>query len=177
MSRGLFVGRFQPFHLGHIAAIMYAFDKVEELIIVIGSSQKSHEIRNPFTAGERILMIKQSLSAEEGIDIGRVLVIPVTDTNSHPLWTYHLDNMVPKYELVFSNDSLTCLLYKERGTMVIQPPLHRREELSGTEIRSRIAHDKDWKNLVTSQTARLIDEVHGAERIKAIVIKDTGLCR
>jgi len=177
MSRGLFVGRFQPFHLGHTATITYALDKVEELIIVIGSSQKSHEMKNPFTAGERILMIKQSLSAEKGFDIGRVLVIPVADANSHPLWTYHLDSMVPGYELVFSNDSLTCLLYKERGIMVIQPPLHRREELSGTEIRSRIAHDKDWKDLVTSQTARIIDELHGAERIKAIFIKDTELGR
>ena len=174
MSRGLFVGRFQPFHLGHIATIMYALEKVEQLIIVIGSSQKSHEMRNPFTAGERILMIQHSLRSEKGIDIGRMLVIPVADANSHPLWTYHLDNMVPRYELVFSNDSLTSLLYKERGIKVIQPPLHRREELSGTEIRSRIAHDQDWKKLVTSQTARLIDEIHGVERIKAILVKDRG---
>ena len=88
MSRGIFVGRFQPFHLGHIATIKFALEKVEELVIVIGSAQISHEMRNPFTAGERIQMIKDSLDADLGIDIKRILMIPVPDVNSHSLWTY-----------------------------------------------------------------------------------------
>ncbi|MFZ0222198.1 MAG: adenylyltransferase/cytidyltransferase family protein, partial [Candidatus Nitrosopolaris sp.] len=41
MSRGIFVGRFQPFHLGHMATIKFALEKVEELVIVIGSAQLS----------------------------------------------------------------------------------------------------------------------------------------
>ena len=171
MSRGIFVGRFQPFHLGHIATIKFALEKVEELVIVIGSAQISHEMRNPFTAGERIQMIKDSLDAELGIDIKRILMIPVPDVNFHPLWTYQLDIMVPKYQSVFSNDFFTRLLYKERGIEVIQPGLHRRNELSGTEIRSRMVRGRDWKDLVTIQTAKFVDDIHGIERIKAIFMK------
>ncbi len=78
MSRGIFVGRFQPFHLGHVATIKFALEKVEELVIVIGSAQLSHEFRNPFTAGERIQMIKDSLDAELGIDIKRILRTSLT---------------------------------------------------------------------------------------------------
>ncbi|HDM88409.1 MAG TPA: nicotinamide-nucleotide adenylyltransferase, partial [Candidatus Bathyarchaeota archaeon] len=42
MRRGLFIGRFQPPHLGHLHAIKQALEECDELIIVIGSSQYSH---------------------------------------------------------------------------------------------------------------------------------------
>ena len=51
---GLLIGRFQPFHLGHLNAVEYALKNVDILWIVVGSADKSHEYRNPFTAGERI---------------------------------------------------------------------------------------------------------------------------
>jgi nicotinamide-nucleotide adenylyltransferase len=171
MSRGIFVGRFQPFHLGHVTTIKFALEKVEELVIVIGSAQISHEFRNPFTAGERIRMIKDSLDAEQGIDIKKILLIPFNDVDFHPLWTYQLDIMVPEYQSVFSNDPFTRLLYKERGIEVIQPGLYRRNELSGTEIRSRMACDREWKALVSTQTAKFVDNIKGIERIKAIFMK------
>lgn len=50
---GLLIGRFQPFHLGHLEAILFGLSKVENLWIGIGSSNKSHEMKNPFTADER----------------------------------------------------------------------------------------------------------------------------
>ena len=59
--RGLYVGRFQPFHLGHLDAIKYALKQADELVIVIGSAQYSHNANNPFTAGERLIMVRQAL--------------------------------------------------------------------------------------------------------------------
>ena len=59
--RALFVGRFQPFHYGHLRALAIILQEVEELIIVVGSAQMSHETDNPFTAGERLEMIKGAL--------------------------------------------------------------------------------------------------------------------
>jgi nicotinamide-nucleotide adenylyltransferase len=171
MSNGLFVGRFQPFHLGHLATVKFALGKVEELVIVIGSAQKSHEMSNPFTAGERIQMIKDSLNADSEVDIKRMLMIPVPDIYVHSLWTHQIDILVPKYEVVFTNDLLTGLLFKERGIKVIEPTLYQRKELSATEVRSRMAKDGDWKKLVTFQTAKVIEDVRGVERIKAIFAK------
>ncbi|HDJ89497.1 MAG TPA: nicotinamide-nucleotide adenylyltransferase, partial [Thermoprotei archaeon] len=55
--RGLFIGRFQPFHLGHFYALKWILSKVDEVIIGIGSAQVSYTIKNPFTLGERIEMI------------------------------------------------------------------------------------------------------------------------
>ncbi len=171
ISRGLFVGRFQPFHLGHLATIKFALNNVEELIIVIGSAQTSHEMRNPFTAGERIQIIRDSLMADSEIDIKRILLIPVSDIYVHSLWTHQVDILVPKYNVVFTNDLLTTLLFKEREIKVVEPPLYRRKELSSTEVRSRMAKDEDWKQLVPFQTVKVVEDMHGVERIKAIFAK------
>lgn len=171
MPNGLFVGRFQPFHLGHLATIKFALRHVEELVIVIGSAQKSHELRNPFTAGERIQMIKGSLNADDEVDLKRIVLIPVADVGVHSLWTHYVDILVPSYEVVFTNDNFTCLLFKERGTKVVRPILRQRKELSATEIRSRIARDADWKKLVTPHTVKIVEDIHGIARIKAIFEK------
>ena len=50
-KRALFVGRFQPFHYGHLHAVRTILEEAEELVIVVGSAQMSHEPDNPFTAG------------------------------------------------------------------------------------------------------------------------------
>ncbi|HEX2124920.1 MAG TPA: nicotinamide-nucleotide adenylyltransferase [Nitrososphaeraceae archaeon] len=171
ISRGLFVGRFQPFHLGHLATVKFALNRVKELVIVIGSAQTSHEMRNPFTAGERIQMIRNSLVADSEVDIRRILLIPVSDIYIHSLWTYQVDILVPKYDVVFTNDLLTALLFKEREIKVVEPSLYRRKELSATEVRLKMAKDEDWKKLVPFQTAKVVEDIQGVERIKAIFAK------
>ena len=99
MTTGLFIGRFQPFHKGHLEAAKFALGSVDLLVIVVGSAQKSHEARNPFTAGERISMIRAALD-EAKIDSKRALLIPVPDVDVHSLWTRQVDMLVPKYDVV-----------------------------------------------------------------------------
>ncbi|OYT66182.1 nicotinamide-nucleotide adenylyltransferase [Candidatus Bathyarchaeota archaeon ex4484_205] len=164
---GLYVGRFQPFHLGHLFAVKYALKRVDELIIVIGSSQKSHEPRHPFTTGERITMIVRSLE-EEKIPRSSYLIVPVPDTEVHPTWVSLVEFMCPKFNIVFSNDPLTIRLMEESGYKVIQVPLKNREFLSGTEIRRRILKDLDWQSYVPAAVRDFIMEIDGCERIKVI---------
>ncbi|MHB8407839.1 MAG: NUDIX domain-containing protein [Acidiferrobacterales bacterium] len=52
-KHAVFIGRFQPFHLGHLDAIRYGKKIADELTVVIGSSFQSRSIRNPFSAKER----------------------------------------------------------------------------------------------------------------------------
>lgn len=168
MSRGLFIGRFQPFHLGHIAAIKFALTKVDELIIVIGSSQASHDPQNPFTAGERLSMIKDSLNADTMIDCKKTLIVPVPDTNVHSTWTHTVDMLVPKYDVVFTNNAFTGYLFIQRNIPVKEPKLLNRDDLSGTEIRRRMLKNIKWTHLVTEQTQILIQKINGVERVKKI---------
>ncbi len=168
MNIGLFIGRFQPFHKGHLETLKFASNNADQLIIAIGSAQKSHEPRNPFTAGERILMIRNSIDEEPEVDYNKILIIPVPDVNVHKLWTYQLDMLVPSYTQVYSNDEFTKLLFCERGMKVIEPKLYNRDQYSATEVRKRISTDKDWESIVTRSTSKIIKQINGIERIKSI---------
>ncbi len=169
MKRGLFVGRFQPLHNGHINSIKFCLSKIDELVVVIGSSDKSFEFKNPFTAGERIEIIKETIDKEINKQtLQKIFLIPVHDTGIHKLWTYNIDLLVPRYNIVFTNDQFTTMLFKERGIEIIHPDLINREKLSATEVRYRIANDKNWKELVSIETAKIIEEINGIERIKTI---------
>ena len=172
MVTGLFVGRFQPFHKGHLQTAKFALGKVDLLVMVVGSAQKSHEPRNPFTAGERVRMIKEALDADGEVDAKRVLIIPVPDVDVHSLWTRQVDMLVPKYEIVFANDPFTLLLFRERGVKTVEPDLYRREEMSATEVRHRMATAGGrWEELVPAPVAKIVKEIGGVERVKAIAEK------
>ncbi len=164
---GLLIGRFQPFHLGHLNAVEYALEHVDTLWIVVGSADKSHEYRNPFTAGERIEMIKSTLDAY-GIDAKRWHAIPVYDARMHYLWVMQVNMQVPHYDIVFTNESFTRLLFKEHGKDVMEVPLLNRSILSGTEVRARIAEGRDWGPLLPEQVKEVIERVKGVERIKVL---------
>ena len=172
MTNGLFIGRFQPFHKGHLVAVKFALEKVEHLVIVVGSAQKSHEPRNPFTAGERIRMIKESLDIDSETDVRRILIIPIPDTDVHSLWTHQVDMLVPKYDVVFANDLFTLMLFREQGVKAIEAPLYRRNEMRATEIRRRMAADEIWEDLVPMSVSKVIKEINGVERVKALSRRD-----
>lgn len=172
MTNGLFIGRFQPFHKGHLVTVKFALEKVEHLVIVVGSAQKSHEPRNPFTAGERIRMIKESLDIDSETDVRRILIIPIPDTDVHSLWTHQVDMLVPKYDVVFANDLFTLMLFREQGVKAIEAPLYRRNEMRATEIRRRMAAEEIWEDLVPMSVSKVIKEINGVERVKALSRRD-----
>lgn len=168
VKRGLYVGRFQPLHLGHLYSIKWCGEKVDELIIAIGSSDKSFELKNPLTAGERIEIIRETIINETNEKLQKIILIPVPDIGTHMLWTYNVDLLVPRYNTVFTNDPFTSMLFKERGIEVVQPQMISRECLSATEVRYRMAKDKNWQELVSVPTVKLIDEINGVDRIKKL---------
>jgi nicotinamide-nucleotide adenylyltransferase len=171
VSTGLFIGRFQPFHRGHLATVKYALKKVDALVIVVGSAQKSHEPRNPFTAGERITMIRAALLAEK-IDMEKILTVPVPDVDVHSLWTRQVDMLVPKYDVVFANDPFTLMLFRERKIRTVEPPLQERSRLMATEVRRRMAEGGDWQELVPAPVARAVKEIGGVQRVKAVAQRE-----
>jgi nicotinamide-nucleotide adenylyltransferase len=137
VKRGLYVGRFQPFHLGHLGAIKAAIKEVDELVIVIGSAQYSHKLNNPFTAGERLTMIRHALE-EAGVDYRRVWIVPVPDVHLHMLWVSALEGYTPKFNMVFSNEPLTRRLFKEAGYSVVDIPFFERQQYMSTVVRERM---------------------------------------
>jgi nicotinamide-nucleotide adenylyltransferase len=159
---GLLIGRFQPFHLGHLDAVKFALSSVDELLIGIGSSNKFSEKRNPFSADERKEMIESSLDEST---LGKIKIYYIPDVNDHDKWTYHIDEIVPKYDVVFSNDEFTHTLFGKRGIKVISVPLKQREILSGTDIRVKIRDDQGWSGLVPDGTKKVLLKINAKDRL------------
>lgn len=171
MTVGVLVGRFQPFHNGHLEAVRYALRKVDYLYIVIGSSQRNHERDNPFTAGERIAMIKAALDSG-GVKPAKWMSIPIADTESHALWPAILRTTVPPFNIVFTNDGLTTRLLKERDVKVEAVPYFDRSSYSATNVRNRILEMSDWEKLVPESVASMVKSIGGVERVRSMIHKD-----
>ena len=165
VSRGLYVGRFQPFHKGHLRAIKFILDEVEELAIVIGSAQYSHKINNPFTAGERLVMISRALK-ESSIDLSRVWIVPVPDVHLHMLWVSALEGYTPHFDVVFSNEPLTCRLFMEAGYKVKKIRFFERRLYTSTLIREKMIQGDDWKDLVPKSVETFLQEIDGINRLR-----------
>ena len=172
VKRGVFVGRFQPFHKGHLGAIKKIAEDVDELVIIVGSSQYSHRLDNPFTAGERITMIRKALE-EEGIPLSRVWIIPVPDVHRHMLWVYQIVGYCPKFDVIYANEPLTCRLFMEAGFRVEQVPPIKRKVYLATDIRKRMLEGGDWEELVPSSVASFIKEIEGDVRLRDLNKTDT----
>jgi len=160
--RGLIVGRFQPLHKGHLAAIREALRKCDELIVVIGSAEDSHTERNPFTAGERFQMLLSSLTSKER---SRILIVPVRDLNRFSLWVSHVESHLPPFDVVFSNSDLTRSLFSHAGYKVQRTKAYNPKEYSATEIRRRIASNEKWKDLVPEPVARMLEAMDARQRL------------
>lgn len=163
-SRALYIGRFQPYHLGHHQVISQILEEVEELVIGIGSAQSSHTAINPFTAGERITMITSSLWEYEN----PIYTIPIFDMHRHAIWVSHVRSLTPQFSCVYTNNPLIGMLFREAGFEVRSSPLYNREEYSGTEIRRRMLEGEKWEHLVTPQVVEVIAEVDGVERVRNV---------
>ncbi|MEM3703010.1 MAG: nicotinamide-nucleotide adenylyltransferase [Candidatus Bathyarchaeia archaeon] len=171
VKRGLFVGRFQPFHLGHLSVVKDILKEVEELVIVVGSAQYSHRIDNPFTTGERLVMIRKALE-EAGIDYRRIWIVPVPDIHIHMVWVSAVEGYTPRFDVVYSNEPLTRRLFKEAEYEVKSIRFHKRKAYSATEIRKRILKGENWEELVPKSVAEFIKEIGGVERLKDLTKSD-----
>ncbi len=167
----LVIGRFQPLHLGHMEVLTKCASESEHLIVGIGSAQYSHSQKNPFTAGERYLMIDRALQ-EAGID--NYSIVPIEDLNRYSVWVAHVESMCPPFGAVYSNNPMTRRLFTEAGYEVRESPIYNRQDYSGTEIRRRMLNDEDWETFVPVATARVIKAIDGVERVKVTYEGDSN---
>jgi nicotinamide-nucleotide adenylyltransferase len=166
--RGFTIGRFQPFHAGHRRFVDRIADEVDELVVAIGSADASHELSNPFTAGERLLMLNKALAA---IDVP-TYVVPLEDIERNALWVAHVRSMCPPFDVAYSNNPLVVRLFEEAGVEVRSSPLYDRETLQGTELRRRMRVGESWAESVPDPVVEVIREIDGVERIRQVSASD-----
>ena len=168
--RGFYIGRFQPYHDGHHRMVTEIASEVDELVLGIGSAGDSHSPRNPFTAGERVMMVTKSVA---DIDL-TTYAVPIEDLDRNAVWVSHVRSMAPAFDVAYSNNPLVIQLFSEAGVEVRQSPMFNRDVLEGTELRERMIRGGDWRSLVPEPVADVIDEVDGIERIQRVSETDAN---
>ncbi|MEZ3164577.1 nicotinamide-nucleotide adenylyltransferase [Halorubrum sp. RMP-47] len=167
--RGFYIGRYQPFHDGHQHMVEEIAADVDELVLGIGSAGDSHTTRNPFTAGERVMMVTKAV---EDLDV-TTYVVPIEDLDRNSVWVSHVRSMTPRFDVAYSNNPLVVRLFEEAGVEVRQSPMFRRDVLEGTELRERMIRGREWESLVPDAVVDVIREVDGVDRIRRIAETDS----
>jgi len=167
MNRGLLVGRFQPFHLGHLGLVseIRRGRPDAELLLVIGSAEASYTWTNPFTAGERFEMADRAIR-EAGVS--GVPILPLADIQRHAQWVSYVESMVPRFDRVYTNNPLTRLLFETAGHPVEGTPLLHRNKFEGAHIRDCLAADRGWRPLVPPAVAEYLSELGAPARLELL---------
>ena len=167
-TRGFLVGRFQPFHSGHRQLVADIAGEVDELVIGIGSADASHTVHNPFTAGERLVMISKVLT---DVDL-QTYVVPLEDIDRNAVWVSHVESMCPPFDVVYSNNPLVIRLFNEADYEVRDSAMIDRDRLRGTLIREDIIDGESWTDRVPPAVVETIEEIDGVARLRRIADSD-----
>jgi len=165
MKRGLFIGRFEPLHLGHLSAILEALEMVDELVILIGSAQEDLTYNNCFHIEERKNMLKNSL-LDAHIDENCIKYIEVTDYTDNVLWSNDVLGKSGDIDIVFSGNKLVQSIYSALGYSIHNCEENMVHNVHGTSIRKKILDgDLSWKHDVPKAVAKIIESSSARERI------------
>lgn len=150
----LFIGRFQPFHKGHLDAIRQILAKHGKIIIGIGSAQYAAGSENPFSAEMREKMIAKSLLAEK-IPHKRFTIVKIPDIHDDNKWVRHVERLAPEFGPVYSRTSKVQKLFRAHGAHPVTVQ-NFNLPISGTLVRRKMARGKPWKDLVPTAVRNLI---------------------
>lgn len=170
--RGLMMGRFQPFHLGHLDLTKQILKECDEVIIAITSSQFNYLQKDPFTAGERIEMIHNSLK-ESTIDLSRCIVVAIENQFNIATWASYLKAALPRFDKVYSGNEYVKMLLADSAIDVVTPKFLDRTKYNGTNIRSMIISGDDWQKLVPNTVVKFLEKINAKNRLDIISKSDT----
>ncbi len=157
----LFIGRFQPFHRGHLSVVTDALGEYDKVIIAIGSADKSRTPENPFTVGERHAMVKASLVELGYTPEKNFVVVPVTDIDDDTKWCKHAMGICPKFDVVISGNEKVVELFVKAKQKVVAPKL--KYKISATRVRKAIEEGEDLEKYLHLAVVAFLQKI-GATR-------------
>lgn len=138
--KAVYLGRFQPLHLGHKKVIEEYKDEFESFALIIGSADKSRTEENPLTAEEREEIIKECFPDLE--------ILHKDDHESDQQWSEELEDKVEADVVISQNDLVKQLIREHTNMDIEEQELYDPEIYSGSEVRRRIKSDEEWRYLV-----------------------------
>jgi nicotinamide-nucleotide adenylyltransferase len=164
MRTALFIGRFQPFHLGHLSVVKRAIAECDHLLIGIGSAEDSYLPENPFTAGERWEMVRAALE-EANIPRDRYSILPVRNIDNYALWVNHVEQLLPPFGNVYTGSSIVKKLFEDHGKHAVVD-VEFELEISGTEVRKKMKRKEGWEACVPKTVQRYLEKNNRWKRLQ-----------
>ena len=153
VMKALFIGRFQPFHLGHLETIRWICGRVEKLYIVLAEDHEGKDDRNPYSREQRESMINHSLD-DEGIKNYDIVYIPDFETVDG--WYNAIVRYVPDFDTLFTGNPWIENCFKQRKKNVEHQPDFDSEKYNATKIREKIRKGEPWEHLVPKSVEKVI---------------------
>ncbi len=172
-------GRFQPFHLGHLAYCRLGLARGDTLVVGITNfdpgltlpepaNPARHEpAANPFTYWERAIMIRDAL-LEDGVPPGRLIVVPFPIQQPERWRHYVPGDPADSIHVirVFSAWEAEKVRRLEAVGLRVEAIAERQKGLSASEVRARIAADNGWERLVPKAVREWIIQLDGVRRLR-----------
>jgi nicotinamide-nucleotide adenylyltransferase len=156
------IGRFKPLHNGGYELLEAVCKKADRVIIGIGSSNKYNSI-NPFTASETEAMIRAALYPQ----FSNFDIIYLPDFGNSEQWKDEVRKNFGNLDYFVSGNQYVAEILKE-DYRILHPfdliPKNRQLKLNSTEVRIKIAKDKNWRRLVPEAVAGYLEKNHLIER-------------
>lgn len=175
-KKALFIGRFQPFHMGHLHVLRHILRDYTHVVIAVGSTQEDYTEKNPLTEKERVVMIER-LFKQIGLSKSSYKVVSVPDINTNSLWPDYVARKCGKFDYAVTASPLNKLLFRDSGYRVESYPIYQRRLFSGAEIRGRMLAGKDWAMLVPASVLVFLNEIDLQNRVKKIASSDNPYIR
>ncbi len=166
---GLCIGRFQPFHLGHIDAIKQAKEYgVTEFLIGIWSCDKEHTAENPFTYDERKMMIDKLLKT---LNI-KFTIYPIPDMEKDEDRKNHITNTIPEFDMVISGNIWITNIFKGTKYPICKVKINK--EIKSTSIRHLlyIGETHKLQEMLPTQVLSYLQGINAAKRIGTYFINE-----
>ena len=173
MTCALLVGRFQPFHLGHLELARRILADNDEIVIAVASSQFNYIAQDPFTAGERLEMIRNSLR-DDGIDMSRCFIASIENRPNTATWVSYVQSMLPQFDSVYTGNRYVAMLFEASSIRVHSPTLVHRDTYASTHIRRLMVEGGDWQSCLPAAAVKIIQRIDGVKRMNVISNSDTN---
>jgi nicotinamide-nucleotide adenylyltransferase len=135
MKTGVFLGRFQPFHKGHLDAIQQILKEVDCIKILIGSSNQKRNKENPLTYAERKRYIQKILKGK------RYSILPLPDTDSDREWLNKLKKTAGYFDRAYLTDNPWTEKILQNNNVPYRKT-KKRISISATKIRAMMRENK-----------------------------------
>lgn len=153
----LFIGRFQPFHRGHLDVIHQILRRNKKIIIGIGSAQYSGNAKNPYSAELRERMIRQALR-EAKIPARRFTLVQIPDIHNDKAWVKHVERLCPEFGEVWSGTKKVQKLFQKSDRhLILTPKFHL--DISGTKIRIALKKGRKWQHMVSPSITKIMTKI------------------